>query len=146
MEHVGERVRFDDNVYVNYPENLTINNDVFIGKDTFLNAYDKIHIGSYTIIAAGCKLISANHRYEDLSVPINNQGLDYKSIFIDEDVWLGYGVVVLPGVHIGKGCIVAAGAVVTKNFEPYSIIAGVPARYIKNRKYQQDRVSDEIKE
>lgn len=133
MRHIGERVRFDDNVYINYPDNIIINDDVYIGKDTFLNAYDLIEIGSHTVIAAGCKLITANHRFDDLSIPINDQGYDCQPIRIDEDVWIGYGVVVLPGVHLGKGCVVAAGAVVTKSFDSYSVIAGVPAKLIKRR-------------
>ena len=136
MKEVGDNVRFDYNIYINYPQNIIIKNDVFIGKNAILNAYDLIVIGNHCIIAADCKLITANHRFGNLSMPIHCQGLELKSIHLEDDVWLGYGVTVLSGVHLGKGCIVAAGAVVTKSFPAYSIIAGVPARLINSRSIQ----------
>lgn len=134
LRHFGSNVRFDDNVHINQPHNVIINNDVFIGRDTIIHAYDLITIGNHTVIAAGCKLISANHRFDDIETPINYQGHDCKPIQIGDDVWLGYGVVILPGVCLGTGCVVAAGAVVSKSFEPYSVIAGVPAKLIRHRR------------
>jgi acetyltransferase-like isoleucine patch superfamily enzyme len=133
MAYVGEGVRFDDNVYLNYPENITIFDDVFIGKDTILNAFESIVIEKHVIIAASCKLITANHHFEDIKTHIKSQGYSLEPICIGEGSWLGYGAIILPGVTLGKGCVVAAGAVVTKSFAPYSILAGVPARLIKYR-------------
>lgn len=133
LRQFGANVRLDDGVLLIQPENITIGDEVFIGRNTIFHAYAPINIGSHTVIAAGCKLISANHRFDDLNTPINDQGHDYKSIILEDDVWLGYGVIVLPGVHLGKGCVVGAGSVVTKSFEPYSVLAGVPAKLLKQR-------------
>lgn len=140
LRHLGKNVRLDYNVLLIQPENITLKDNIFIGRDTIFHAYDSISIGNHTVIAAGCKLISANHRYEDLNIPINFQGHDCKPILIDDDVWLGYGVIILPGVHLGKGCVVAAGSVVTKSFAPFSVLAGVPAKLIKLRQNNETSI------
>ena len=54
-------------------------------------------------------------------------------IIIDDDVWIGYGSIIMPGVHIGKGAVIASGSIVTKSVPPYTIVGGVPAAYIRNR-------------
>ena len=59
---------------------------------------------------------------------------EMKPVYIDDDVWIGRRVLIMPGVHIGTGAIIAAGSVVTKNVEPYSIVGGNPAKHIKYRR------------
>ena len=76
---------------------------------------------------------TAGHNFERADIPIRNQGHICKNIMIEDVVWLGANVVVLGGVTIGKGCVIGAGSVVTKNIEAYSIAVGVPAKVIKNR-------------
>ena len=123
----------DLNVIIHYPENIKIGSKVFIGRNSILAAYDQITIGDNCAIAAGCKLISGNHSY---SKPINDQELeDYilDPIKLERDVWLGYDSIILPGVTLGKGCVVAAGSVVNSSFSEYSVIAGVPAKLVKKR-------------
>lgn len=102
-----------------------------------------IYIGSDVIIARGVYMRAGNHRYDRLDLPINQQGhysasITYNnreySIVIEDDVWIGANVIILSGAKIGKGSIIAAGAVVPKKeFPPYSIIAGNPAKLIKSR-------------
>ena len=92
-----------------------------------------ISIGSDVMMAPRCALIADNHRYNDLSRPMNTQGTDFQKIVIGNDVWLGYGVIILPGVTIGDGAVCAAGAVVTKDVAPYSVVGGNPAKLIKMR-------------
>ena len=65
---------------------------------------------------------------------INLQGSAYKNIVVEDDVWIGSRVTILPGVKIGKGSVIAAGAIVTKDVLPYSIMGGIPAKIIKMRK------------
>ncbi len=85
-------------------------------------------------------MAGGNHTYEDISIPIMFQPSFTKGgISIDEDVWLGAGVIVLDGVSIGKGTVVGAGSVVTESLGEYSIAVGTPAQKIKDRR-DKDRV------
>lgn len=112
---------------------LSLGSDVYIGPDTYLGAYQPITIGANVLIGDHCHLTSGNHRFEKRTVPIRDQGVDGAPIIVEDDVWLGSHVIVLPGVTIGTGAIVGAGSVVTKNVPPYEIWAGAPARFIKSR-------------
>ena len=89
-----------------------------------------IKIGNDVLIGPNVVLRTSNHQFSKKDVPIRLQGHKAGSIVIQEDVWLGANVVVLQDVVIAKGAVVGAGAVVTKNVEAYTIVAGVPARKI----------------
>lgn len=130
----GDNNILDYGIYINHPENISLGSNVFIGRNVILNAYDSIIVGDYCAIADGCKLISANHSIDRLDLPIKMQEMRMAPIELKEDVWLGYGAIVLPGVTLGRGCVVGAGAVVTKSFGDYSIIGGAPAAVIGMRK------------
>jgi len=93
----------------------------------------KIIIGNNVLIGPNVVLRCNNHIFSNLKIPISNQGMTEGSILIEDDVWIGSNSVILPDVCIGKGAIVAAGAVVTKSIPPYTIVGGVPARTIGNR-------------
>ena len=99
----------------------------------FSHLQGDITIGSDVMMAPRCALIADDHRFEDVSRPMNTQGTKAQKIVIGNDVWLGYGVIILPGVTVGDGAICAAGAVVTKDVPPYGIVGGNPARLIKMR-------------
>lgn len=86
------------------------------------------------MIGPGVIIWSQNHKYESPSIPIRVQGYERRKVIIDRDVWIGAAAVILPGVHLAEGTVVAAGSVVTKSTEPYSVVAGVPARVIGNRR------------
>lgn len=92
-----------------------------------------VTIGSDVRIAARCFLSTANHRFDNPAVPIARQGFDVRPVVVEDDVWIGFGACVLPGVTIGRGSIVGAGAVVTKDVPAGSIVGGVPARIIGRR-------------
>lgn len=94
-----------------------------------------VSIGDNVMMAPNCKFYTRNHIFADTGIPMNRQGLsDPKPIIICDDVWIGTGSIILPGVTIGKGSIVGAGSVVTKNVPAYSVVAGNPAKVIKQRK------------
>ena len=112
---------------------LTLGTRTFIGQHTVIGTFQPISIGSNTMIGAYSYVISANHRYERRDIPIGEQGFSGAPIVIEDDVWLGTHVVVLPGVTIGKGAIVAAGSIVNKSIPAYQIWGGAPARFIKER-------------
>ena len=79
-------------------------------------------------------IITRNHRFDRTDIPMMEQGFEEeRPVYIGNDVWIGDRVLILPGVHIGDGSIIAAGAVVTKDVPLYSIAAGVPARKIRDR-------------
>ncbi len=91
-------------------------------------------IGKYVMIAQDLFIVANNHHFERTDIPMLMQGSPSKEqVVIGDDVWIGVRVVINPGIHIGSGCIIGAGSVVTKDTSPYTIIAGVPAKPIRNR-------------
>jgi acetyltransferase-like isoleucine patch superfamily enzyme len=90
-------------------------------------------IGNNVLIAGHCLIIPANHIFTRKDIPINKQGTESKGIIIEDDVWIAAGCQILDGVTIGKGAIIAAGSVVNKSVDAYSIVGGVPAVFIKSR-------------
>lgn len=95
-----------------------------------------VEIGENVMIGPECLFYTVNHEHSRLDIPMNEQGATQpKKIIIEDDVWLGSRVIVLPGVTIGKGSIIGAGTVLTKSVPPYSIVAGNPGKVVRNRKY-----------
>ncbi|MCK5161920.1 MAG: acyltransferase [Candidatus Aureabacteria bacterium] len=116
--------------------------NISLGKNSHINQYccvwasenSKIVMGDNLLMGPGVKVFSSNHTFKDVNIPMNIQSYQEKDIIIGDNVWLGANVVVVAGVKIGDGSIVAAGAVVTKDIPSYSIAGGIPARVIKQRK------------
>ena len=105
---------------------------VYIGSGCII--YSGVEIGKYTMLAPKVKVIGQDHRFDLPGKPIIFSGRPMQSnTVIGEDVWIGYGAIVMKGIKIGNGAIVAANSVVTNNVEPYSIVGGVPAKFIRNR-------------
>jgi len=118
-----------------YTEGIKINigNSCFIGKGCEFNITKSIIIKDNCLIASGCKFIDHDHGFTDTSLPMNKQKGKILDIILSEDVWLGYNVIILKGVSIGKGSIVAAGSVVNKSIPAFEIWGGIPARKIAIR-------------
>jgi len=110
--------------------------DVIIGDYTRIGLHNTIigpvTIGSHVNLAQGITVTALNHNFEDSKQRIDQQGVSTNPVAIGDDCWIGANAVVLPGVTIGEHCVVAAGAVVTKDVPPHSLVAGVPAKIIKN--------------
>jgi acetyltransferase-like isoleucine patch superfamily enzyme len=117
-------------------DGLIIGNNVGISQHAFIGVRGTIRIGNNVIIGPYVTIYAANHNFSDPNQFIITQGENRKGICIGDDCWLGTGCKVLDGVSIGIGSIVAAGAVVTKDVPDYSIVAGVPAKVIKQRQIQ----------
>jgi galactoside O-acetyltransferase len=92
-----------------------------------------ITIGEHCPIGPGVVMRTANHRFSRSDVFIQDQGHEVADIVIEDDCWIGANAVILGGVHIGRGSIIGAGAVVTKDVPPMGIALGVPARIVKFR-------------
>lgn len=108
---------------------VEIGNDVTIGISNVI--IGPVQIGNHVIMAQNIVVSGLNHGYEDVTVPIHQQTCTTKQIVIGDESWIGANVVIVAGVHIGKHAIVAAGSIVTKNVPDFSIVAGNPAKLIK---------------
>ena len=114
-------------------ESLVIEDGVGIAANAFIAVRGNVRIGKNCIFGPNVRIHSENHNFDDKNIPIRLQGATRKGVTIGEDCWIGSGVTILDGVNIGRGCIIAAGAVVNKDVEDYSIVGGVPAKLIKYR-------------
>lgn len=120
-----------------YVKLITYEGFISIGNNSTINSYSIIYgnggvkIGANVMIAAHCVIVSSNHNFSQLDIPMNKQGLTSKGIVIKDNVWIGAGVKILDGVVIGTGSVIAAGSVVNKDVGDYSIVGGVPAKLIK---------------
>lgn len=118
-----------------YGENITLGDRSRISEYSYLMAgkNGRIKIGSDVTMGPGVLIVASNQGIK-LGTPINQQEIDYGEIIIGNDVWIGGHAIILNNVKIGDGAVVAAGAVVTKDVLPNSIVAGVPAKVISERK------------
>lgn len=118
---------------------MTYGGFIKMGENCSINPYVVLYghggltIGDNVLIAAHTVVIPSNHIFKDPHVLIRFQDETKKGIVIEDDVWIGAGCQILDGIIIGKGAVVGAGSVVTKDVPPYVVVAGVPAKIIKNR-------------
>ena len=109
--------------------------DVIIGDHTRVGLHNTVigpvTIGSHVNLAQGITVTALNHNFADKDLRIDEQGVSTAPVTIGDDIWIGANAVILPGVTIGNHSVVAAGAVVTKDVPPHSLVAGVPAKIIK---------------
>ena len=110
--------------------------DVTIGDNTRIGIHctviGPVCIGNNVNLAQGITVTALNHNFQDATKRIDEQGVSTKPVVIGDDVWIGANAVILPGVTIGRHCVVAAGAVVTKDVPDNTLVGGVPAKIIKS--------------
>lgn len=156
---LGRNAYLDQGVYLHAcPQGITIGADSYVMHGSILHVYNFrdlphafIHIGEKSLIgernilrgqggitigdrvytAPMVQMLAVNHIYHDPTRPMIEQGITAQGITVEDDVWIGAGAVITDGVHIGQGAVVAAGAVVTKDVPAHTVVAGVPARVIK---------------
>jgi acetyltransferase-like isoleucine patch superfamily enzyme len=124
---------------------------VRLGRGSFLNlgvfvaAYERVDIGENCMFANGCFITDADHRFEDPCTPIHAQGYNVKGpTIIGDDVWCGVNVAIMGGVTVGEHSVIGANSVVTRDVEPFSVVAGSPARLIRRTgPFEGERDSDE---
>lgn len=134
------------------PSRVTIGDNVYIGKDVSIEC--NCQIGDYGLIANRVAFVGRlDHDFRRVGVPVRfspwiganpvrGHTLDLNDeIVVEADVWIGYGVIVLTGVNIGRGAVIAAGAIVTRDIPPYSIAAGVPAR-VSGRRFDDAQIKE----
>lgn len=136
-----DRIRIGSNVYIGHyailrgydAHELVIGDDTWVGQFCYINSAGGVEIGSRVGIGPHVSIMSSQHTEEGRHVPVLLCDLEFAQVRIEDECDLGIGAVILPGTTVGRGSIVGAGAVVTKSVEPYSIVAGVPARKIGER-------------
>ena len=111
---------------------IAIHQGTYINRYTMLDAHSQISIGRNCMIGPHCYITDANHG-RAAGVLVREQQMEPRPVMIEDDVWLGASVVVLPGVRLGRGCVIGAGAVVTNDVPAGAVFAGVPAVRIGNR-------------
>ena len=128
---IGKRIHINDFVVL-WPSQLSIGAYSQINPGTAI--YGKVTIGKYVMIAPNCMLAGANHSFGDRNTPMMFQGSFSKGgIVIEDNVWIGANCVILDGVTIGTGSIIAAGSVVSRSVAPYTILGGNTAKIIRIR-------------
>lgn len=127
----GRNVRIENGVELVHLKNLSIGSNVSINCHCYIDSGGGVEIGDDVSIAHQTSILSFDHTWNDLSIPIKDNPVNFSPITIANDVWLGCGCRVLSGVKIYSRSIVAAGAVVTRDVPPHTIVGGVPAKVLK---------------
>lgn len=152
---IGEHVVFEAGVLIFHAQNIRLGTNVYLGHGTILKGYHKnemvigdnvwigqncffhsaggIRIASDVGIAPHVKILTSVHDEAGRDVPIPRSPLRFAEVVIEEGADIGIGTIILPGVTIGKGAQIGAGSVVTKDVEPYAVVAGVPAKVLRFR-------------
>jgi acetyltransferase-like isoleucine patch superfamily enzyme len=115
-------------------EGLVMGNHSNIGPYNYIGCSGKITIGNNVMLGPRVSIYAENHVFDNPNITIKEQGVQKLEVVIEDDCWIASNAVITAGVTIGKGSVVAAGAVVTESVAPYSVVGGVPAKLIKSRK------------
>jgi maltose O-acetyltransferase len=128
---IGQNTKLQSGIYVGNGKDIQIGSFSRINENVKL---DNVKIGDYVMIAPGVTILGKMHNTESLSTPMVLQGeKKFEQTIISDNVWIGTNAVILPGLNIESGCIIAAGAVLTKNTQVNGVYAGIPAKLIKIR-------------
>jgi acetyltransferase-like isoleucine patch superfamily enzyme len=152
---LGENCIFEAGVLIFHPENITLGCNVYVGHQTILKGYyrNEVRIGDRTWIGQQCfmhgaggiaigacvgigpgvKILTSQHKEAGRHLPVLLSPIETAPVVIDDDADIGIGAILLPGVTVGKGAVVGAGAVVTNDVPPYAVVAGTPARVLRYR-------------
>jgi galactoside O-acetyltransferase len=131
---IGNHVSVQENVLINANRgHVVIGDHSWLGPGTVVYGNGGVEIGRDVMVASHCAINTVSHHFDRTDIPMNRQGTYCDPIVLEDDVWIGTAAVILQGVRIGRGSIIGAGAVVTRDIPPYSIAVGVPARVTGSR-------------
>ncbi|MBP6756683.1 MAG: acyltransferase [Bacteroidia bacterium] len=132
FKHCGNNVNIGKNAVFGNGKNIVIGNNSGIGMNAKVPS--NLIIGNDVMMGQNVTIFGANHAFDRVDISMLWQGYKtYPAVVIEDDVWIGSNVIILPGRTIKKGSIIAAGTVLTKDFPEYSIVGGNPSRLIKSR-------------
>lgn len=131
----GKNINVERMAYFGTGKNIELGSNSGIGIRAQIWGVDvgELIVGDNVMMAPEVMILTLGHRHDNIETPMCSQGRYATKVIIEDDVWIGVRAIVLPGVKIGKGSIVGAGAVVTKDVPPYTVVGGVPAKVIKMR-------------
>ena len=133
VAHMGKDCVIDHGSKFCSGQHLFMDDGAGLGINCQLPEYT--HIGKYVMMGPNCTVLAENHKFDRLDIPMGWQGhTESKPFVIENDCWIGQNVLIMPGRTISTGTVVGGGSVVTKDFPPYSVIGGNPARILKMRK------------
>ena len=114
-------------------ESLVVGDYVGLSEGCFIQVRGSVSIGSHVMMGPGVRIFSENHEIGSVDQLLVDQPTVRKGVCIEDDIWIGSGATILDGVTVGHGSVIAAGAVVTRDVPPFSIVAGVPGKVIRER-------------
>jgi acetyltransferase-like isoleucine patch superfamily enzyme len=131
----GKRFTIGESCHIWFPWCISVGHNSHVSRNCQINGPypGDIQIGSNVMVGPYVMVTSVIHNFADIDIPMKKQGLSSKPVVIEDDVWIGGHSTILPGVRIGKGAVIGAGSVVTKDVEAFAIQGGVPARKIRSR-------------
>jgi maltose O-acetyltransferase len=132
LDQCGRSVNVEHGAWFGSGRGIRLGDRSDLGMDSLV--IGALTVGRDVMMGPRCILLASSHAFASVDVPMNSQGfVDDRPIVIEDDVWVGAGTIVLPGVRIGTGSIVGAGSVVTKDVPPWAVVAGNPARVVRSR-------------
>jgi acetyltransferase-like isoleucine patch superfamily enzyme len=117
---------------------IKIGKDSLVGEYTVIRGQGGVEIGDRVYTSPFTQIIAVNHVFDDPEQPFIDQGITAEGIQIEDDVWIGSGAIITDGIRVGKGAVVAAGSVVTQDVPAHSVVAGVPAKPIRDIEKQKE--------
>ena len=154
---IGDYSYIDTNVQLEVYASIKIGKYVHITPNVYIQSGDEVIIGDYACVANGTKIYASSNTYKtpdgrekdillslSSSAPPELQHVEYGKVIIKEYAFVGLNCVVFPGVRIGRGAIIGAGSVVTKDIPPYTIAVGIPARAVKKRVIPESEVDKDV--
>ena len=134
-KRVGEGCSYLDQIVWLNGDRIELGDGVAFNYGCYVNGFGGLVIGNGTIFGPYTMIHTANHRIDDVHVPIPEQGWeDVPPVQIGDQCWVGMGVCILPGVRIGEGCVIGAGSVVSADLDAYTVAVGNPAKPVKSRR------------
>ena len=128
---IGSNNSIQQNIYIGNGDNIEIGNNCQINDNI---RFDNVKIGNNVMIARECVFLGKSHNFNDLDLPMNEQGIkNYKQTIVEDNVWIGIRAIIMPGVKIKKGSIIGAGSLLNTDTVLNGVYAGIPARLIKVR-------------
>ena len=121
------------NVYIIFSNQIVAGERLAVNTNTYIDGRGGIIFGNHVMMVPNCVIASCGHGTSDKTIPMCFQPVQYGQIIIEDDVWIGANVTINPGVHVGRGSVVAAGSVVCKDLAPMGVYGGVPAQLLKMR-------------
>ncbi|MCB1164411.1 MAG: acyltransferase [Candidatus Krumholzibacteriia bacterium] len=132
LDAMGPGARIHVGVHFGKGRGLSLGARSYLGRDSFIGLNAPVRIGAAVMGGPGVMIFTSNHGMDPSRLMID-QPLIPAPVTIEDDVWLGARCIILPGVTVGRGAVIAAGSVVTKDVPPGAIVGGIPARHLRDR-------------